>query len=206
MRVITVANLKGGSGKTTTAVFLSREWELQGRSVLLVDADPQGTALRWSEQAEWSVPTLALPVRDLHKRLRGITGDRYDLVVIDTPPLDEKAGIVYSALRAADTVVVTMAPTMAELDRLPDVWSAIEEVAPLRDGPALEVAVLLNRTVPNAASTDVIRQQIADGGHTVLESTIPRREAFAQAFGAPVPGGGPYAAVATELDRIGARA
>ncbi len=46
-----MVNLKGGSGKTTTAVFLAHEWATRGRSVLLVDVDPQATALRWSEQA-----------------------------------------------------------------------------------------------------------------------------------------------------------
>ena len=46
--------------------------------MLLVDADPQATALRWSEQAGFRVSTLALPVKDLHTRLAGIAGDRYD--------------------------------------------------------------------------------------------------------------------------------
>jgi chromosome partitioning protein len=210
MRVVAVVNLKGGSGKTTSAVFLAHEWASRGRRVLLVDADPQATALRWSEQAGFSVSTLALPVRDLHSRLSGIVGDRYDLVLIDTPPLAERAGIVLSALRVADVVLVPLAPTMAEFERLGDVWEAIGEVQPLRRAPA-EVAVLLNRTVANAASTDQVRQAIAAGtpawaGRRVLAATVPRREALAQAFGAPPDPGGPYAAVVDELDRVGAAA
>jgi len=210
MRTIAVVNLKGGSGKTTTAVFLAHEWAARGRSVLLVDADPQGTALRWSEQAGFGVSTLALPVKDLHTRLAGIAGDRYELVVVDTPPLAERAGIVLSALRLADLVVVPLAPTMAEFERLGDVWSAIADVEPLRRDPA-EVAVLLNRTVANASSTEMIRDAIAAGtggwpARPVLEATVPRRESLAQAFGAdPIPGG-PYAAVVDELDRVEAAA
>lgn len=208
MRVAAVVNLKGGSGKTTTAVFLAHEWAARGRRVLLVDADPQGTALRWSEQGSFALSSLALPVKDLHSRLGGIVGDRYDLVVIDTPPLAERAGIVLSALRLADLVVVPLAPTMAEYERLGDVWQAIADVEALRDTPAT-VAVLLNRTVTNAASTDMVREAITAGGgewpaRRVLEAMVPRREVIAQAFGAQPVAGGPYAAVVDELDVVAA--
>jgi chromosome partitioning protein len=198
-RVWAVVNLKGGSAKTTSAAHLAHALAERGRSVLLVDADPQGSALRWAELGGWELPVVGLAVRDLHRRLPGIVGDRYDVVVIDTPPMDEQGGIVYSAMRAADVVVVPMAPTMIELDRLPPVWAALDEVGPLRE-TAAAAAVLLTRTVPNASSTDVVRDQIAGGGHRVLSTIIPRREAYAQAYGAPVVvGEGPYAVVAGEL-------
>lgn len=208
MRVAAVVNLKGGSGKTTTAVFLAHEWAARGRRVLLVDADPQGTALRWSEQGGFALSCLALPVKDLHSRLGGIVGDRYDVVVIDTPPLAERAGIVLSALRLADLVVVPLAPTMAEYERLGDVWQAITDVEALRDTPAT-VAVLLNRTVANAASTDMVREAITAGrgewpARRVLEAMVPRREVIAQAFGAEPVAGGPYAAVVDELNVLAA--
>jgi chromosome partitioning protein len=199
MSVITVANLKGGTAKTTSAVFLAHALAASGRQVLFVDADPQGSALRWSELAEWPFPALGLAVRDLHRRLPGIAGDRYDLVVIDTPPLDEQAGVVYSALRAATHIVVPMAPTTIEFDRLSPVWAAVEEVAPLRDGPSPVSVVLLNRTVPNASSTEAFRLHISDAGHQVLSTAIPRREQFAQAYGAPVDAAGPYTDAAEEL-------
>lgn len=96
------------------------------------------------ELAEWDLPTLALPVKNLHVRLRGIVPAGTDAVIIDTPPLDEQAGIVYSALRAASIVLVTMAPTMMEFERLADVWDAIDQTEALRAEPA-QVAILLNR-------------------------------------------------------------
>lgn len=201
MKVITIANLKGGSAKTTSTAYLAHAYAAQGKSVLVVDADPQGSALRWSEAGEWDVPTLALPVRNLHTRLRGIVPPSTDIVLIDTPPLDEQAGIVYSALRAADTVIVTMAPTMLEFERLPDVWAAIEEVESLRMKPA-SVAVLLNRTIANANSTVMFRQLIEDSGRHVLTTTIPRREPIAQAFAAPVMDLGKYADAAEEIQKL----
>jgi chromosome partitioning protein len=202
MRVITVANLKGGSGKTTTTAYLAHAYADQGRSVIVVDSDPQGSALRWSEQGEWSIPTIALPVKDLHKRLAGIVPASTDVVVIDTPPLEEQAGIVASALRAADVAVISMAPTMSEYERLPEVWDAIENVEPLRADP-LAVAVLMNRTITNANSTPMFRELITEDGHTVLSTTIPRREPIAQSFGGPVTELGKYAAAAAEIDALG---
>lgn len=199
MHIVTVCNLKGGTGKTTTAVHLAHAYAAEGRRVLLVDADPQGSALRWSEAAEWELPTIALPVKSLHTKLAGIVPADTDVVVIDTPPLDDQAGIVYSALRAADTVIVTMAPTMMEFERLADVWAAVEEVESLRAAPA-DVRVLLNRTVPNANSTPTFRELITDGGHPVLHTTVPRRESIAQSFGGPVTDLSRYAAIIRELD------
>ena len=205
MKIITVANLKGGSAKSTTTAFLAHAYAAEGLDVLVIDADPQGSTLRWSEAAEWTIPTLALPVKNLHTRLTGIVPSSVDVVLIDTPPLDDHAGIVYSALRVASTIIITMAPTMMEFERLADVWAAVEEVEPLRTTPA-QAAVLLNRTVPQAASTEAFRGLIVDAGHTVLTTTINRREMFAQAFGAPITDLGRYADAAAEIFQLEATA
>ncbi|WP_448656552.1 ParA family protein [Microbacterium lacticum] len=137
-------------------------------------------------------------MKNLHSQISGIVPPGTDVVIIDTRPLDEQAGIVYSALRAADTIVITMAPTMIEFERLQDVWAAVEEIEPLRTSPA-EAVVLLNRTVTNANSTPTFRAAIEDSGHRVLDVTIPRRESIAQAFGASISDLSRYRDVAQEL-------
>ncbi|UYG18319.1 ParA family protein (plasmid) [Brachybacterium huguangmaarense] len=198
MKTIAVVNLKGGSSKTTTTAFLAHAIAAAGRDVLVIDSDPQGSTVRWSDAAAWDIPTVALPVKNLHTRVRGIARPTTDVVVIDTPPLLENAGTVYSALRAADVVIVPCAPTSHEVDALPDVWAAIEEVQALRHEPAA-AAVLLTRTIPNASSTGVYRESIEDSGHHVLTTVIPRREAYAQALGAPVRELGAYEPAAAEV-------
>lgn len=205
MRIITVSNLKGGTGKTTTAAYLAHAFADQGKDVLVVDADPQKSALKWSDRGGWSIPTIGLPKRNLHSQLAGIVPASKDLVVIDAPPRreGEQTAIMLSALRAADTIVVPMAPTMAEYEELAEMWDALAEIEPLRQEPP-EAAVLLNRTVANANSTDIYREQITADGHRVLRVAVPRRESFAQAHGAPITNPEAYSDIAAELAAMNA--
>jgi chromosome partitioning protein len=184
-KIITVMNLKGGSGKTTTTAHLAHAYAARGLNVVIIDADPQQSLMRWSSQADWELPVMGKPVPKLYRLLHGMIGDRFDVALIDTPPLDEKAGIVYGALRASDTVIVPLQPTMLEIERLPDVWHAIDEASDLRNDD-ITAAVLFNRTITNASSTAIHRSTVEDSGHRVLQTTIPRREAIAQAGGAQI--------------------
>lgn len=198
-RVFAVTNLKGGTSKSTSAAFLAHVWHGQGHRVLLVDADPQASSLEWSGLADWPVPALGLPIVDVHRRLPGITGDGYDVVVIDSPPLEEARGIVSSVMRAATDVVITMAPTTIELHRLAPVYDALDDVAPLRPAPA-PVSVLLTRTITQSTSPATYRELLTEQGRYVLRAQVPRLERYAQAFGAPVPlDDGPYTEAAAEL-------
>ncbi|MGV7297636.1 ParA family protein, partial [Mycobacterium kansasii] len=46
--ILSLVHTKGGVGKTTTSVFLACAAAAQGREVLLLDADPQGSASSWA--------------------------------------------------------------------------------------------------------------------------------------------------------------
>jgi chromosome partitioning protein len=183
---VCVTNLKGGSGKSTSTGLLLHAWAQLGYRVVGVDADPQATLTRWSDDAEWSIPVFGLAKPSLHRDLPGIiSADRFDVVVIDTPPLEQERGIVWSAMRAATDVIVTLAPTASEWDALPRVWTALEDVDALRDRPA-PVSVLWNRVRAGTTSAKVYREQLAESGHYCLRTYIPLAERYAQAVGAPV--------------------
>ncbi|MDT7659381.1 MAG: chromosome partitioning protein [Pseudonocardiales bacterium] len=200
IRVLTIANLKGGSAKTTTAAFLAHAFHERGRKVVLVDADPQGSALRWHGLADWPVPALGLASTALHRQLWGVIDPaRWDTVVIDTPPLEERDGIVAATLRVATDVLVPIAPTMMELDRVGPVFKALEDAGGRRDEDP-NVAVLLTRTVAHATSTETVREILESQGRRVLFSTVPRLERYAQAFGAGIPEKDvPYGTAAEEI-------
>ena len=60
--IVALLNQKGGTGKTTLALHLAGQWAREGRRVLLVDADPQGSALDWGRPAR--PERVRAPVRD----------------------------------------------------------------------------------------------------------------------------------------------
>ena len=130
---VAVANLKGGTAKTVTSYFLATAPSRRGRT-LLVDCDPQGSALSWAESAEEGggrVPfeVVGLPVKDVHRRVRGLAGD-YEHVVLDTPP--GELAIARSALKAAETAVVAVPPTDIDLDRVMAMLELVADVEATR--------------------------------------------------------------------------
>ena len=132
---LALANLKPGTGKTTSAVWLAHVFSRAGNSVLLVDADPSGSALEWSDlaamdprlapQQAFPFRIVALPSRELHRRLPEIARDD-DVVIIDTPQIEDHAAIARSALRYADEIVIPCAPNPIEVNRTTPVRDEIE--------------------------------------------------------------------------------
>jgi chromosome partitioning protein len=210
---VALANLKPGTGKTTSAVWLAHVFAEMGRTVLLVDADPSGSALEWSDLAAmcpWLPPQnafpfriVALPSRGLHRRVPEIAlAD--DVVIIDAPQLEDHMGIARSALRYVDEIVIPCAPSPIEINRTTPVREEIAEVEEVRDRPA-RFAVLLNRCVARAHSTANARQALEGLGYDVLRTTVPRLEVYAQSFGLPIPGVGRDVWRCVARDLIGRR-
>jgi chromosome partitioning protein len=195
---VALANLKPGTGKTTSAVWLAHIFAQAGNSVLLVDADPSGSALEWSDLAAMSpgqppqdafpFRIVALPSREMHRRIPEIAHDD-DVVIIDAPQLEDHAAIALSALRYADEILIPCAPSPIEINRTSPVREEISEVAAVRDIPARS-AVLLNRCISRANSTADAREALGGLGYDVLDTAVPRLEVYAQSFGLPVPDAG----------------
>ena len=81
--ILTLGNRKGGVGKSTSAVYLACLLAKDSRT-LIVDADPQGSILSWSEEAGEGFPAAVVQwaTRDLAKRVTDVAGD-YQHIVID---------------------------------------------------------------------------------------------------------------------------
>jgi chromosome partitioning protein len=195
---LALANLKPGTGKTTSAIWLAHVFAQAGNRVLLVDADPSGSALEWSDlaaldpriapQQAFPYRIVALPSRELHRRLPDIARDD-DVVIIDTPQIEDHGAIARSALRYADEIVIPCAPNPIEINRTTPVRDEIADVEPVRDRPARS-AILLNRCITRAHSVSDARQALQDLGYDVLATAVPRLEVYAQSFGLPIPDAG----------------
>lgn len=105
--IVVIAALKGGVGKTTTAVYLAAVATSNRRSATLVDADPQASAADWIENAEDEaferVTLVEAPTeRMLAKALGRIGGE--DVAIVDTPPGNER--LLAKAIDVADAIVI----------------------------------------------------------------------------------------------------
>lgn len=163
---ITCGNLKGGVGKTTSAAFLACGLARFGRT-LLVDADPYGQLLDWSQADGFPATVIAWPVKDLARRVSGIAGD-YDHLVIDTGPNHE--ALLRQALAVTDVLVIPCAPTLMDVERLGETFELVEEVRTMR--PELEARVLFTKA--SATSTDLrdARDGLSAQGLPVLDTWV----------------------------------
>lgn len=170
--ILAVANLKGGTGKTTTAVYLAHFLP-----AVVVDADPQGSALGWAsavaeDDGDLGVEVVHLPDPKLADRL-----PKADRLVIDCSPRDHR--ITDAAMAVADLVVIPTATTAADMDRT---WATLDLAAQL----GTPAAVLLVKVRAGTRSLAAAVEALADEQVTLLDARIPQREALAVAWGQPL--------------------
>ena len=195
---LAIVNLKGGTGKTTSAVYLALALSQRGRT-LLIDADPQGSSLSWSEGArEFAVPVVGLPVKDLHKRVEQFAND-YSYIVIDTPP--GEIAIVRSALLAADAALLPIPPSLLDLDRLRPTLELLEEVEHFN---GISIYVLLTRVRRGTKSATAAREVLTELGLPILDAEIPLLEAYSGSFGLVPDNLAEYGEAMNELVKKGA--
>jgi chromosome partitioning protein len=177
--VITIAQQKGGAGKTTLAAHLAVAWAGQGRRVALVDIDPQGSLAAWH-----AVRAEVLGAGKTGLDFTAITGWRtaaeverrtrdHDIVVIDSPPHAETEARL--AVRAANLLLVPVQPSPM------DVW-ATRPTLDLATQEKVPVLLVLNRVRPRANLTEAMAEKLAGLGAGVAASRIGNRVALATAM------------------------
>ena len=179
--IVAFLNQKGGVGKTTLALHLAGAWARQGRRVTLIDADPQGSSLDWSEQrVREGLPRLFGVVglaRDTLHREAPELARTVDHVVIDGPP--RVAGLMRSALLAADLVVIPATPSPFDGWASAEMLRLVEEARVFR--PELRTHFLLNRCGARTIIARETAETLADHDPPLLATRIGQRVAYADA-------------------------
>jgi chromosome partitioning protein len=189
---LTTGNLKGGVGKSTSAVFLACGLARAGRT-LLIDADPQGSVLSWSEQAEdFPCTVIAWATRDLAKRVADVADD-YAHVVIDTGPQNEP--LLRQALAVTDQLLIPVSPTLMDAGRLGPTFDLVEDVGAFR---SIDARVLLTKVRPTRSAKEA-REGLEAQGLPLMASEVRLRETYATAADTVPRDLGEYESVLAEL-------
>ena len=175
--IIALLNQKGGVGKTTLAVHIAVALSKRGNKVLLVDADPQGSALDWSAARPDNpgFPVIGLPRPNLHRELPALSVN-CDYVLIDGPPRVNE--LARAAIMASDIVIIPIQPSPY------DAWASKEIVDILQEAKTfketLKTAFVINRKIVNTAIGRDVAEALAGYPIHVLKASICQRVAFAE--------------------------
>ena len=174
MKVISVLMQKGGSGKTTLVLSLAVAASLAGKSVAVIDLDPQATACKWGDRRNGNPVIISIQPARLTQALDAARADGAELVIIDTPP--RAADAAMAGAQAADLILIPTRPTINDLETLATTQTLIAGA-----GAKAKIAVLLNGVPAQGPQKEQAQAYIRDLGLPVLPVTLGHRSAYTHA-------------------------
>ncbi|MCH2037544.1 MAG: ParA family protein [Rickettsiales bacterium] len=176
-KIITVAQQKGGAGKTTIAAHLAVVLSQKGERVAVIDIDSQQSLSRWHKVREEKfgegysgLNFSSLSGWRVNSEISSLNR-KHDYIIIDSPPHTETEA--KTAIRASDIVVIPVQPSPTDL------W-ATEATVDLAKKEKITSCLLLNRVSPNSKLAQIIEKKLPDT--KVLKSRLGNRVAFASSL------------------------
>ena len=192
-QIITVATMKGGSGKSTMASCLAVHWQLSGRRTTIIDADPQRSIARLAarEKALGGVTVVEDASENAWKTARNLASN--GPIIIDTPGFRSLATL--ACIAAADFLLVPVKASPLDIDRMLDTLKLLIEG---EEGERRLFRCVLTQTTRESVISKHIRAELIEAGYPVLNSEMTNRVAYAEA--------GLWGATPSLIDRNGAAA
>jgi chromosome partitioning protein len=201
-KIIAVCNQKGGSGKTTLSMQLAGSLARRGGKVLVVDADPQGTATRWAASADderpfpASVVGLSAASTKVHREVKKFVED-YDFIIIDCPPAADSP-VPQSALLVADLALVPVIPSPLDMWAAVGIREVISNVGDINE--ELKSRLVINQLQPNTTLAKEALEVLPEFGIEICDTYLRQRQVYRQSavFGQTVHDFGAKASAAVE--------
>ena len=175
--IITIANLKGGCGKTTTAMALAAAAAKDGKDMLVLDIDQQASATQWAIEAE---PLGGLPFEvdsanaaNIGRKSARAAGSKQIWTFIDCPP---NGDAIDRAASVADLIIVPTGTGAADMSKTAVVASSM--IAAKRP-----YAVLVTLARKNTVALSETTQELEESGVETFSTVIPLREDLRTYFG-----------------------
>lgn len=181
-KIIAVCNQKGGVGKTTVCMQLAASFVRGGYKVLVVDADPQGTATRWAASADdekpfpASVVGLSAASSKVHREVKKFVDD-YQIIIIDCPPAADSP-VPQSALLIADIALVPIIPSPLDMWASVGIRKVIENVGDINE--ELKSRLVVNQCQPNTTLAKDALDVLPEFGIPLCETYLKLRTVYRQ--------------------------
>ncbi len=176
-QIITVATMKGGSGKSTIASCLAVHWHLEGRTPTIIDADPQRSIARLAsrERALGGVPVVEDAGVDVWKTALSLAATRRP-IIIDTPGFRSQATL--ACIAASDFLLVPVKASPLDIDRMLDTLNSLINGAA---GRRPTFRCVLTQTTRDSIIAKHIRAELIEAGFPVLKNEMTNRVAYPEA-------------------------
>lgn len=160
---ITIANAKGGVGKTTSAIYLAQAASMRGGTVTVLDADPQGSASQWADMAAQEDKPLDYEVLPANPATLSRPKATDGIEIVDAAPTG--AGLT-AAVNSADFVIVPCSDSPLDVQQA---WATLETLKT----PA---AILMVRTEPGTRASKAVIAAFDHWGTPLFDSQIRKRQ------------------------------
>lgn len=176
--IVGVLNIKGGVGKTTTSMALATAASRDGRTVEVIDTDPQGSATLWKQASQDNGNPLPFPVVSKNRaEIRRMRADRHDgqqeVVFIDCPP---NGDVISETIKTSDFVVIPSTASPIDLQQTIATCEACQDAG-------TDYAVLIVMARRGTSALIAFRETVEESGAGIFDTEIPLRESIKNTFG-----------------------